>query len=80
VLVLVIRQGMQPSFVGMGIGPVSAFALMRLLTTQLYEIKPTDPATFSIVALGLLFVLLVACYIPARQATKVDPLTSLRHD
>jgi len=80
VLALVIGQGMRPAFVGVGIGMVSAFALMRLLNNQLYEIKPTDPATFSIVALGLLFVSLAACYLPARRATKVDPLTALRHD
>jgi len=80
VLALVIGQGMRPAFVGVGIGMVSAFALMRLLNNQLYEIKPTDPATFSIVALGLLFVSLAACYIPARRATKVDPLTALRHE
>jgi putative ABC transport system permease protein len=79
-LALVIRQGMRPALVGVGIGWVSAFALMRLLTSQLYEIKPTDPATFSVVALGLLFVSLVACYIPARRAMKVDPLIALRHE
>ncbi|HEY6399871.1 MAG TPA: ABC transporter permease, partial [Blastocatellia bacterium] len=80
VLALVIAQGVRPAFVGVGVGMVSAFALTRLLTNQLYEIKPTDPATFSIVALGLLLVSFVACWIPARRATKVDPLTALRHD
>ena len=72
--------GMQPAIVGLGIGMAGAFVLMRLLTTQLYEIKPTDPATSVMLALGLLFVSLVACYIPARRATKVDPLTALRHE
>jgi ABC-type antimicrobial peptide transport system permease subunit len=51
---------------------------MRLLASQLYEIKPTDPATFGIVALGLLIVSVIACYLPARRATKVDPIKALR--
>jgi putative ABC transport system permease protein len=78
VLELVIGQGMQPAFVGVGIGMISAFALTRLLAGQLYEIKPSDPATFGIVALGLLFVSLIACYMPARRATKVDPIAVLK--
>ena len=78
VLALVIGQGMRPAFVGVGIGMVGAFGLMRLLAGQLYEIKATDPATFGVVSLGLLFVSLVACYAPARRAAKIDPMAALR--
>jgi putative ABC transport system permease protein len=80
VITLVIRQGMQPALVGLIIGMVSAFALMRLLASQLYEIKPTDPATFGVVALGLLLVSLVACYIPAQRAAKTDPMVALHYE
>ncbi len=78
VLAQVIRQGMRPAFVGVGIGMVGAFGLVRLLASQLYQINPSDPITFGIVAFGLLIVSLIACYLPARRATKVDPITALR--
>jgi len=80
VLALVIGQGMGPALVGVAIGMVSAFGLMRLLAGQLYEIKATDPATFGIVALGLLFVSLAACYIPARRAAKINPIVALHNE
>jgi putative ABC transport system permease protein len=80
VLALVIGQGMRPAFVGVAIGMVSAFGLMRLLAGQLYEIKATDPATFGIVALGLALVSLAACYIPARRAAKIDPIVALHNE
>jgi putative ABC transport system permease protein len=80
ILALVTGQGMRPAFVGVGVGMAGAFALTRLLAGQLYEIKPTDPATFGIVALGLVFVSLAACYIPARRAAKIDPMAALRND
>ena len=70
VLALVIRQGMQPALVGLGIGMVGAFALMRLLASQLYEVKATDPLTFGLVALGLLLIAFAACYVPARRAQR----------
>ncbi len=80
VLALVIRQGMQPVLVGVGIGMICAFALMRLLTSQLFEVQATDPLTFALVAFGLLLIAFAACCLPARQATKIDPLVALRHE
>jgi putative ABC transport system permease protein len=80
VLALVTGQGMRPVFVGMAIGMAVALALTRLLANQLYEIKPTDPGTFSIVGIGLLLVSLVACYLPARRAAKIDPMVALRNE
>jgi putative ABC transport system permease protein len=80
VLALVIRQGMQPVLVGVGIGMICAFALVRLLTSQLYEVQATNPLTFSLVACGLLLIALTACGLPAWRATKIDPLVALRHE
>jgi putative ABC transport system permease protein len=78
VLALVIRQGLQPAMIGLGIGLASAFALMRLLASQLYEVQATDPLTFTVVAFGLLMIATLACYLPARRATRVDPMEALR--
>jgi ABC-type antimicrobial peptide transport system permease subunit len=80
VLKLVVKQGAGLTLAGAAIGIALSFAATRLVANLLYGVKPTDPVTFIFVALFLLCVAVVACYLPARRATRVDPLVALRHD
>jgi putative ABC transport system permease protein len=78
VLKMVLGQGTKLATVGVGIGLAGAFALTRVMSTLLFEVSVTDPVTFAAVVALLAIVALLACYIPARRATKVDPLIALR--
>jgi putative ABC transport system permease protein len=77
---MILRYGLRLSLGGAGLGLAGAVGLARLLRSQLYDVSATDPLTFGAVALSLIVVALVACWIPARRATKVDPVVALRRE
>jgi len=77
---MVLLQGARLALLGLVIGLFAALAATRFLTSFLYGVRPTDPLTFAVVAALLVAVALLACYLPARRATRVDPLIALRYE
>ena len=80
VLKLVLKTGIVLGLIGVVVGLAASFVVTRLLATLLFEVTTTDKATFAAVSVGLFLITLVACYVPARRATKVDPLKALRYE
>lgn len=80
VLGLILGQGMKVTLVGVGLGVIASIAVTRVLSSYLFNVSATDPMTFAAISLLLAFVSLIACYIPARRATRVDPLVALRYE
>jgi putative ABC transport system permease protein len=80
VLKLIMGHGVILTLIGIGLGLACALALTRVMASLLFEVKPTDATTFAVVSISLAIIAIVACYIPARRATKVDPLVALRYE
>jgi len=80
VISLTLKQGMGPMLVGVALGLAGAFALTRLMSSLLFEVSATDPETFVVSALLLIFVAWLPCWLPARRAARVDPMEALRHE
>jgi putative ABC transport system permease protein len=77
---MIVAQGLKLTLFGIALGMAGAFALARVLASQLYGVTATDAATFTSACLILILVALLACYVPARRASRIDPMTALRHE
>jgi putative ABC transport system permease protein len=80
IFVLILRSGCKAAAIGVGLGAIGASALSRVLASQLYGVSPTDPSIYIGLSLFLLGVSVVANLVPARRATRIEPLAALRHD
>jgi putative ABC transport system permease protein len=80
VLTMILSQGVKLALLGVALGLGAAWALTRFLESLLFGVRPTDPLTFGVIGAALLCVALASCWIPARRATKVDPMVALRHE
>jgi putative ABC transport system permease protein len=80
VLRMIVGSGMGLALAGVGIGLFTSFALTRVMSSLLFQVSASDPATFLVVAVLLTIVALLACYIPARRAMKIDPIVALRYE
>jgi putative ABC transport system permease protein len=80
ILALVLKKGMGLTLLGIAIGLATSFAFTRLMSSLLFGVKSSDPVTFTVVPLLLVVVALLACWVPARRATKVDPMIALRYE